>query len=114
MHEQTELDRRLRDWLQPEADVIERVMRRAVGGGGRRRRAPVAALLFALVTLVILLVLPRWKTPSVAAGVPFTIDTSGDVVLVRAQGRVWVLPSDPSRVPDRQQTNYYVIEGKQP
>ncbi|MFO7693923.1 MAG: hypothetical protein R6V57_12615 [Vicinamibacterales bacterium] len=114
MHDEAELDRRVRDWLQPEAAVIERVRRRAAGGGGRRRRAPVAAVSVALMALVALLVLTLWNAPSVAADVPFTIETSGNVVLVRAQGKVWVLPSEPGTVPDRPQPNYYVVERKRP
>jgi hypothetical protein len=114
MHEPAELDRRLREWLQPPADVIERVRRHAASAGvpeRPRRWVPIVLASFVLVTVAALVVL-RWSAPPVQPGVAFTIEASDDMFVVRAEGRVWVLPITFEEDRQRVQTDYFVLDAK--
>lgn len=114
MHEPAELDRRLREWLQPPADVIERVRRHATSAGAPprpRRWVPITLVAFAFVTVAALVVL-RLSGPPAPPSVAFTIETSEDILIVRAEGRVWVLPANFVEDRQRTQTDYFVLETK--
>jgi hypothetical protein len=114
MHEPAELERRLREWLQPPADVIERVRRHAASAGAPerpRRWVPTVLASFVFVIVATLVVL-RLSAPPVQPGVAFTIETSDDMLVVRAEGRVWVLPIDFDEDRQRVHTDYFVLDAK--
>jgi multisubunit Na+/H+ antiporter MnhB subunit len=111
MQEQGEFDRRLREWVQPGADVVERVKRAALEKRSRPRRLVVAAVALGLAGLVMALAFPLRRTPS-GAGTPFSIETSGSTVVVRAENKIWVLASQPGEA--REDADYFILEGKQP
>jgi hypothetical protein len=96
-----ELDRRLREWLQPSAEVIDRVRRTATNPLRRRRvtRRLVATLAVAIGVLVALFALPLRRVPA-DIGTPFTLETMGDSVVIKAAGGVWVRPLVPQDHPD--------------
>jgi hypothetical protein len=114
MHEPAELERRLREWLQPPADVIERVRRHAASAGPPERPrhwVPIVLASFVFVTVAALVAL-RLSAPAAQPGVAFTIETSEDMFVVRAEGRVWVLPINFNDDRQRVQTDYFVLEAK--
>jgi len=113
MEDQAELERRLREWLQPPAEVIDRV--RETATNARRRRRPTrrlaGTLAVGLAVVLALLVLPLRRSPA-GRGTAFTLETMGDLVIVRANGNVWVRPLAAQE--RRDTTSYLIVERKRP
>jgi hypothetical protein len=87
-----DLDGRIRDWLQPDQQTVERVTARALSAQPRGRRIVRVLALSALASLL-MAAAGTWIWRSTSTDVDeFTATFEGDVLLIRASdGTSWIL-----------------------
>jgi hypothetical protein len=111
--DEQELDSRLRGWVDPDTVTIQRVMNGALTA---HSRSPVPRVTVGLVLVAVLAAAGaatwRWRAGSRAA-VTFIIETSGDQMIVRAEGKTWIVGPRPAMPNLPEGTGYIILEGVQ-
>jgi len=108
-----DFDRRIRDWLQPDQQTVERVKARALSTQPRRQRIERILALSAVAGLLVALAgMWFWRPASTDFDV-FTATFNGDVLVIRAtDGTTWILGPESGNQPPAG-TGQVVYQGDQ-